>query len=146
MATRYGIVLLAVLAAPGVSADLPKVMAEPNLEKRSKLALDNAADALKRARDAYEKGSADQCQALVAETGDSVKLALKSLKDTGKNPRRSPKWFKRAEMELRTLLRRIDAFRQEMSYTDRSWLDPLRAEVQHSHDELLTGLLEGRRK
>jgi hypothetical protein len=146
MQTRIGIVLLGLLAAAGAQADLQKAMAEPNLEKRSKLALENAAAALRAARDAYDKGASDQVKSFVAETSESVALAMKSLDDTGKNPRRSPKWFKRAELELRNLGRRIDDFRQEMSYTDRALLDPVRTQVQQAHDRLLTELMQGKQK
>ena len=67
------------------------------------LALDNAADALTKARDAYAKG--DNAQVTSARQGnqESVELAETSLHETGKNPRKSPKWFKRAESSTRDL-------------------------------------------
>jgi hypothetical protein len=49
-------------------------------------------------------------------------------------------------MDTRDLGRRLDSFAQEMSYTDRPALDKVRAQVQHAHEELLTGLMEGKRK
>ena len=89
-------------------ADLKPALAEPNLEKRSKLALDNAAAVYQAARSAYEKGDNDRAAAAVAEIQESVDLAYKSLTETGKNPRKSPKWFKKAEIETRDLLRKLD--------------------------------------
>ena len=44
-------------------ADLKQALAEPNLEKRSQLALNNATAAYKAARAAYEKGENDQVAA-----------------------------------------------------------------------------------
>jgi hypothetical protein len=73
-----------------------------------------------------------------------VGLAFTSLNSTGKNPRRSPKYFKQAEMETRALARRLDEFQHEMTAEDRSTLDSLRAKVQQVHDELLTGLMGGK--
>ena len=81
-----------VLAAP----DLKRAQAESNLEKRSGLALDNAAAALRSARESYQKGDNRQVEADVTEIKDSVDLAYTSLVQTGKDPRRSPKWFKHA--------------------------------------------------
>ena len=134
-----------VLGLAGVlRADLQQAKAEPNLEKRSKLALDNAAQALKAAREAYAKGDIAQVKELAAEIGESVQLADTSLRETGKNPRKSPKWFKRAEIATRDLLRRLDAFQQEMSFADRAFLDPVKAKVQKVHDKLLLGVMEGK--
>ena len=127
-------------------ADLDAVKSEPNLEKRSKLALDNAIDALKAARTAYGKGDMTQVQSRITEIRDSVQLAETSLQGTGKNPRKSPKWFKRAEIETRDLLRQMDAFDRDMNVADRPLLDPLKAKVQQVHDDLLLGVMEGKNK
>ena len=145
---RYGLAAMAaiVLAAAPLRADLKQAMAEPNLEKRSKLALDNAYAALKEARAAYDEGDLDRARRKIEETSASVDLADESLRQTGKDPRRSPKWFKRAEMETRELSRRIDGFQQEMSYTDRPMLEQLKTKVQQVHEGLLTGLMEGKHK
>jgi hypothetical protein len=138
--------LLALAAVAAAQPDLKKALAEPDLEKRSKLALDNAAAAYQSARDAYEKGEAEQARASIEEIEQSVDLAMASLNDTGKNPRRSPKYFKYAELNTRDLVRRIASFQDQMSYTDRPWLDKLKARVQQVHDELLLGLMEGKKK
>ncbi len=137
----------AVLCAPVLlRADLQQAKAETNLEKRSKLALDNADSALKRAREAYRSGDIDKAREAAGEALESVELCRVSLVATGKDPRRNPKWFKRAELQTRDLLRRIEAAQQEMSYVDRPMLDSLRAKTQQVHDELLTGLMEGNKR
>jgi hypothetical protein len=147
MTARLLLVLL-LAAGPAVllRADLAQVKAEPNLEKRSKLALDHAEQALKEARGAYGNGEADKTTALIAEVRQSVEVAEQSLKETGKNPRKSPKYFKKAEIETRALLKRVEAFQDEMNVSDRSTLDPLRAKVQQVHDDLLMGIMEGKHK
>ncbi len=148
MAYRMLRVVLAaglVFAAP-LCADLTKARAERNLEKRSKLALDNAAAAYQAARAAYDKSDGTALAAAISEIEESVDLAYTSLKDTGKDPRRSPKWFKRAEIDTRDLLRKLDGFQQEMSFSERSSLDKVKARVQQVHDDLLVGLMEGKKK
>ena len=148
MTPRLFVLLTLLAAAPAVRlrADLAHVKAEPNLEKRSKLALDHAESALKAARSAYGNGEAEKSQTLIGEVRASVELAETSLKDTGKNPRKSPKYFKQAEIATRSLLKRIEAFQDEMNVADRPTLDPLRAKVQQVHDDLLMGIMEGRHK
>ena len=79
--------LAALLLISGVDsrADLKRALAEPNLEKRSSLALDNAAGALKLARAAYEKGENEEVTKNIAEVlPESVNLAAASLEQTGK--------------------------------------------------------------
>jgi hypothetical protein len=140
--------VLAVLAAsPSVlRADLKIAMAETDLGKRSKLALDNAEAALKATREAYNKGENDKVAAGANEILESVNLASESLKATGKNPRKSPKWFKQAEIATRDLLKRIDTLQHDMNFGERDVLDKCRARTLEVHDELLLGLMEGKGK
>ena len=70
-------------------ADLTLALAESNLEKRSGLALENAAAAYQRARAAYERGEELQVAAAVDEILKSVELANTSLTATGKDPARA---------------------------------------------------------
>jgi hypothetical protein len=127
-------------------ADLNPALAESNLGKRSKLALENAAAALKAAREAYATGDNQKVAAAADEIQQSVDLAYDSLMKTGKNPRNSPRWFKPAEISTRELSKKLDTFQQEMDFADRPLLDKVRARVQQVHDELLLGLMEGKRK
>lgn len=137
--------LAGVLAVPA-RADLKAALAEPNLEKRSKLALDNAEDAYKEVRTAYETGDNTRVAAAAKEIVESVDLAYTSLTATNKDPRRSPKWFKKAEIETRDLLRRLSGFQEQMSFDDRPLLDPAKTKLQQVHDNLLVGLMEGKHK
>ena len=148
MRTIYGCaaIALALMLTGPLSADLSRARAESNLEKRSQLAMDNAAAAYQAARAAYDKGENDRAAASLAEVEDSVELAYAALNQTGKDPRKSPKWFKKAEMETRDLLRKLDSFQQAMSFSDRNMVDKAKARIQQVHDDLLMGLMEGKRK
>ncbi len=146
MGWRLAMVVTGLVIAVTAQADLKRAMAEPNLEKRSGLALDNALAAYQTARAAYDKGENDQAAAAIAELQESVDLAYNSLTQTGKDPRKSPKWFKKAEIETRDLSRKLESFEQAMSFTDRPMLEKAKARVQQVHDDLLLGLMEGKRK
>jgi len=146
---RWGIAFALALGAVCVraaGADLAAARAEANLEKRSKLALDNAEAALKEARAAYDKGDDAAAAAALEEMRQSVDLARDSLEQTRKNPRNHPKYFKQAEITTRDLLRKMETFQQEMSVLDRPMVDSSKARVQQVHDELLIGLMEGNKK
>jgi hypothetical protein len=127
-------------------ADLKPALAESNLGRRSKLALDNAAAALKAAREAYATGDNQKVAAAADEILQSVDLAYESLMKTGKNPRNSPRWFKAAEISTRDLSKKLETFQRDMDFADRPLLDKVKARVQQVHDELLLGLMEGKRK
>lgn len=143
----WAILALSALAATTLAGgDLKRAMAEPNLEKRSKLALENAKAAYQSARSAYQNGDLDQVKAFLDELNQSVELAYQSLEQTGKNARNSPRYFKSAEQETSDLARRIESLQQDMSYDERPMLDKVKARVQQVHDDLLLQLIEGKKK
>jgi hypothetical protein len=128
-------------------AGLDAIQSEPNLERRADQALDNARSALKSAKDAYlEKGDLRQTQVSLDELQRSVQLAYDSLLATHKNPSRSPKHFKLAEITTRELLRHLDDFREQMSVEDRAGLDKVRATIQKVRESLLEGIMGGKKK
>jgi hypothetical protein len=143
---RLLISLAGLLAVVPLRADLAAVRAEPNLERRAGKALDNADRALKTAQETYRNGYAQQSEAAFEELRESVVLANDSLKQTGKNPSRSPKHFKRAEIRTRELLRRLNDFRPQMSLEDRGPLEKAEATIQKIHEELLAGIMGGKKK
>ena len=138
---------LGLISAPGLlPADLKIALNEKDLGKRSKLALDNAGAALKEAREAYQKGDDKALADAALEIEDSVSLAWDSLESTGKNPRKSPRWFKQAEIETRNLLKKLDTLQRDISFEDRPVLDKAKARLQKVHDDLLRGVMEGKGK
>lgn len=127
-------------------ADLAGVKAEPNLEKRSRAALENAERALKDGRKAYQDGNLEQTKTLLEEVRESVVLAEASLEETGKNPIKSPKYFKNAEIRTSDLVRRLDSFEQDMNVADRPMVQPVKEKVQEVHERLLREVMMGKKK
>ncbi len=125
--------------------DLSSVKNEPNLEKRSELALNNAAAALQIVKDTYERGDMEKAKAAADEVGESVELAYSCLMDTGKNARKNPKFFKKAELSTRQILRRLEGMVDSMSVDDRPFLESVRARVATVHDDLITAIM-GKKK
>jgi hypothetical protein len=140
------VLLCVVLCCAPLAADLAQVRAEPNLEKRSRAALDLAERSLKASRQAYAAGDMQQAAALLDEMEQCVDLAETSLKGTGKDPIKSPKHFKYAEIKTVDLLRKIEAYSQDMSVLDRPMVEKAKEKVQEVHDRLLHGIMTGKRK
>jgi hypothetical protein len=126
-------------------ADLAEARAEENLEKRSELAMKNAGDALDRARDAYRKADETGVKAALAEYEESIELCRQSLEDSGRNARKKPKYFKKAEIGARQLSRRLDTLRSEMSVDDRPAIDPM-IEKTHQFQESILAAIMGKKK
>jgi hypothetical protein len=123
-----------------LAADLSSLKSEANLERRSELALDYANQSIDAARDAYSAGDAAKMQAALSETGDAVDVSYQALSDTGKNPRNN-KFFKRAELRTRELMRRLDGLAQTVSVDDRDPVTKLREHIAEVHDNLLKGIM-----
>jgi hypothetical protein len=121
--------------------DLNSVKLEPNLERRSELAMDNANAALDSAREAFNMADAAKMEGSLREVSDSVELAYQSLSETGKDARRSPKFFKRAELRTRELLRRLDGLYQAVDVESRTAVEKVRDQVAQVHDDLLKGIM-----
>src|SRR5258708_37326788 len=125
--------------------DLGSIKNEPNLEKRSELALEYANTALDKAREAYVAGDIAKTEAALGELRESVELAYQSLEGTGRDARRSPKFFKRAELKTREQLRRLDGRHQSVSFDDRALVEKVRDRVAEINDNLLRGIM-GKKK
>ena len=119
------------------AADLAAVKAEPNLERRSDRALANAESALDDARKAYLDNDDKRFEAALAEVDQSMALCKESLEKSGKNARRSPKYFKKAEIGFRHLIRRLDNFRQELSVDDRAPAERLLVQANKLQEDIL---------
>jgi hypothetical protein len=140
--SRIPVLLIAGLLTAGwVRADLTAAKAETNLEKRARKALDNAEEMLKAARKSYRTGDWKQTKAALDEVQESVELAFISLKETGKDPRKKPKHFKRAEIKTRKLMRTLKDFALRMSYDERGQIKSIQDYIQKVHDELLEGIM-----
>jgi hypothetical protein len=134
--------LILILACFGAApADIASVRAEPNLERRSQLAIDGAESSLAAAKQSYDEGRMDSFRQKVQEVGELAELSYTSLEKTGKRARRSPKWFKRAEQRLLVLIRKVDSLEKDVSIEDRDLVSAVKKRVSEVHDSLLHDIM-----
>lgn len=138
--------MLFCLSAALLMADLTAIESEPNLEKRSRLALDNGDKAMDAARSAYKNGDLAAMKEALKEVQQSVELAIQSLRDTGKHPSKNAKHYKRGEIKTRQLHRRLESFEQEVNFEDREAVNAVVRRVQEIHDEFLNGVMSRKKK
>ncbi len=122
--------------------DLSAIKMEPNLERRSDRAIDNASAAMDAARDAASAGDEAKTRAALEEVRDSVDLSYQSLVDSGKSARRNPKFFKRAELKTRELMRRLEGLAQAVDSDDRAFVESVRERVSTVHDDLIKDIMQ----
>jgi len=121
--------------------DLSAIRQEPNAEKRSELAIDNAMVAMNAARDASVANDFAKMKDSLEEVGQSAELCWQSLKDSGKNARKSPGRFKRAELKTRELMRRLDGLEQAVDSSERDVIIGVRERVSKVHDDLIQEIM-----
>lgn len=136
------LMVLGLLAARATApTDLSTIQREPNLEKRADAAISYADRLAGQLSKSYESGDWAGVQAKLEEIAQAAELCLTSLRDSGKNPRKSPKYFKRAELKARAILKRLEAFSQLASVDDRGPVEAARSRVQQVHETLLHEVL-----
>jgi hypothetical protein len=138
-----GLLMLALTSC--LALDLEAVKAEPNLERRSAKALEFADASITAARAAYNRGEIKTAVAALGDVAAGVDASQGALKATGKNPRRDPKHFKRAEMKIREMLRRLKNLETDFSVEDRPALIEVESKLQQIHDELIAAIM-GKKK
>ncbi len=129
--------ILAVLIAFG---DLTAVKAEPDFNKRSELALANAEQAIDAAHQAYSGGDNKALNASLDEIVESVDLCYDALRQTNKAPRKN-KYYKRAELKVSAMLRRLAGFRDEVGYDVRPQVEVVLKRLSDVHDHLLADIM-----
>ncbi len=129
-----------VLALLIAFADISAVKSEPDLEKRSELALANADHAIDEARQAYNSGNDQAQQAALNEVKEFVEASYDALEHSNKNPRRS-KYYKNAEMKVRALMRRLTSFREEVGFETRQSVDAVLKKLSDVHDQLINDVM-----
>lgn len=143
--TRLVLLALAFSLTLPAANDLDALESESNLEKRADKALILARQQLDAATKIYRSGDIRTAMAKVEDVVASVDYAVKSLADSGKDPRRS-KYYKRAEQRTRELARRMTDFADSADYQDRPLIQRARDHILAVHDHLLDQILLRKKK
>jgi hypothetical protein len=120
--------------------DLAAVKAEPDLNKRSEMALLNADEKIDAVRQAYEAGNERAEEADIKEVGESVALCYASLEETHRAPRKS-KYYKQAELKVSALMRRLSSLREDVDFEFRPQVEAVLKKVSDIHDQLISDIM-----
>ncbi len=122
-------------------ADLESIKAEPNLERRARSALDFAKASVKPVLRAYEQSDSQRGTQLLMQIQEAVELAHQALSATGKNPRKNPKHFKRAEIQTRNLVKQLRGLSRDLNYDEREVVESVMDRVSAINDQLLLAIM-----
>jgi hypothetical protein len=131
-------------AQPSEAERIERFASEPNLEKRSKLALDYAHDAVGRVEEAYADADPERAREILTSIVSAVAISQASLEDTGKNARKKPKHFKRAEIGSRKLLKELQSLERTLTFDERQDLAPVIAQLEDINRDLLLKIMQHR--
>ncbi len=119
--------------------DLASIKLEPNLDRRSERALDNASSAMDAARDAASDEA--KLKPALEELRDSIDLCHQSLVDSGKG-HRNLRLIKKAELKTREIMRRLEGLAQAVDSEDRAIVETVRERVAKVHDDLIQEIMK----
>ena len=132
---------LFLLLAPPPPSSLDQVKAEPNPERRAKLAIDFAVITERGAETAYANGDSDATGAMLKTVSQAMEIARDSLTASGKKPGRSPGTYKYGEQRSRELLVRLGDLARKMDAAERDLIETPMATIQEIHDAWFEGIM-----
>ena len=127
-------------AALAVSASAQSFLAELNSEhdpaKRVEMALSFADESFDSAKTNYHKGDIHEGDVAL----DNMTRALNACVDSVAAANKA-KFYKKAEMKVATLQRRLSGLLDDLSVTERGWADQTARRVEEIHSKLLDGVM-----
>lgn len=144
MAAR--LLLLAALPWMLAAQGLDEAKQEQNLTKRAQRALEVAEREMGRAQKVVrEFGSKTELREALECVAGGSELALQSLKETGRPPRRLSREYKRGELKTRDFLKRLDDLEKALALDDRPIAADVRQRVAAVQEEFLLGVMGQKR-
>lgn len=121
---------------------LDKIGGEPNPLKRFDQAIAYAETSMVKAREVVNQaGTLAELKLALSGVQEGLDLALRSLKKTGRPPRKLSKQYKKGEVKSREILRRLEQLAPAISVDSREPAEAAIAKVGKLHEEFLQGVM-----
>ena len=139
-ATSRAVQLGLLVAAFTVSASAQSFLAELKMEhdpgKRAELALSLADESFDSAKTNYHNGEIHQGDVALDNMTAALNACVESVAVANK-----AKFYKRAEMKVAMLQRRLSGLMDDISITERGWAEQTARRVEEIHSKLLDGVM-----
>lgn len=120
--------------------------AEADFVRQARQSLTQAEQAVSQGGDACKAGDWEKCNALLDGAQKGVEQAMEALEKTGINPRRSPRHFKDAEIRTRKILKLLRNLAGYIHPDDQIHYETVVSRVSDINDQLLSSILEKKKK
>jgi len=147
MTRRLAILALAFAALLGAAAPtLDEAKAETDLKKKSKFALRFARKAVDPMVEAFRNGEPEQGRVWLGKIEEGVEISRQALDELDKNPRKSPKHYKRAEIATRKLARELENAKRYLIVEERELVDETLQRIEEINRSLLFAIMQQKKK
>jgi site-specific recombinase len=133
---RLGCALLLLATVTAAQSLISEIKAEHDPARRSEKALAFADEAFDNAREDYNKGEIHKGDADLEQMMTALEECLSSL-DTA----RKAKYYKKAEMNVALLQRRLQGLLDDIALQQRGWAEYTQRKLDQLHDKLLDGVM-----
>jgi hypothetical protein len=131
-----GMLIVAFAGSASAQSVLAELKTEHNPSKRSEMALTFADQLFDNAKDSYGKGEITKGDADLESMTKVLNACIESLAAANKS-----KSYKRAEMKVAHLQRRLSDLVNDMSIQERGWAEYTSRKLDEIHDKLLNGVM-----
>jgi DNA gyrase/topoisomerase IV subunit B len=115
---------------------LAEINQEHDPAKRSELALSYADESFDNARSFYKRGTPEKGDAALDNMTSALQACVQSLAVSNK-----ARFYKKAEMKVAYLQRRLSGLIDDLSVTERGWAEQTKRKVEDIHEKLLDGVM-----
>jgi hypothetical protein len=139
--TTIKVMQLGLLAATfTIAASAQSFLAELKLERdpgrRAEMALSFADESFDAAKTNYHKGDIHEGDVALDHMTSALNACVESVAATNK-----AKFYKRAEMKVAMLQRRLSGLMDDLGATERGWAEQTARKVEEIHEKLLDGVM-----
>lgn len=133
---EFGLFLAILSSVVHAQSLLGEINQEHNPGKRVELALSLADESFHHARDYYDQGKMEKGDAALENMTSALNACVQSLAVSNK-----AKFYKRAELKVAYLQRRMNDMLEEMNVQRRGWAEQTMRRVEAIHDKILNGVM-----
>ncbi|SRR5579884_495645 len=130
------IFFLLAAGASGAQSLISEIKAEHDPARRAEKALEFADAAFNNAHDFYSKGQIHKGDAELENMMAALEECVSSL-----DVARKAKYYKKAEMNVASLQRRMQGLLDDIALQQRGWAEYTQRKLDEAHDKLLAGVM-----
>jgi len=135
-AVQLGLLTVAFTVSASAQSFLAELKMEHDPGKRAELALSFADESFDSAKTNYHKGEIHDGDVALDNMTTALNACIESVAVANK-----AKFYKRAEMKVAMLQRRLSGLMDDISITERGWAEQTARRVEEIHSKLLDGVM-----